>query len=627
MAPDLKQYPAYQSSRPYTRWWWLHGPFREQDIADQLDWLDANGFGGVELAWLDPTWQARPEAPPRPEWLGEEWSALVAFAKRYADGIGLGCDFTLGSGTPFGGSRVRPEDAAQTLDGPSTQRLYGSWEPGPRPILNHLSADALRRYAEALLPALAPALAGSPSALFCDSGELDAGRIWSPDLWDAFEARYGYRLEERVELARTHPHLRYEYRRTVGSAMQRAFFQTFAEVCREHGALSRVQAHGTPTDLLSAYAAADVPEAETLLYPPTFARVAASAAALTGKPLVSAEAFACIYGIVGLGDLTAARYWRREQPADLKLLADALLANGVTQLVWHGMPFNPRGGRNEFYTSVHVGRDAAFAGELPGLNGYLETVCGLLRGGRPYAGVAVYLPAEDLLLRDKVPDDQRTPGAAYEWEMRSVVPPAETAGHHPLWVSEAFLREAVGSGGDLLVGGLRFGALYVDAEWLDAGALEQVARLAAEGARVVLKREPKLPGMRRNARYAGWLADLAAAANVRGGLADFDLRPLVHGSNVPPYWAREGQGELLLFLAHPFAADVRYPMRFGQSRCDRAIDCPVTVTYAGVSQEVAMRFEPYQSILLRVTCDGRASPLDLEYTPPPPERDEPASGR
>src|SRR5262245_49191331 len=36
------------SSKPYTRWWWLSGPFRREDIRDQLEWLRANGFGGVE---------------------------------------------------------------------------------------------------------------------------------------------------------------------------------------------------------------------------------------------------------------------------------------------------------------------------------------------------------------------------------------------------------------------------------------------------------------------------------------------------------------------------------------------------------------------------------------------------
>src|SRR5688572_5917254 len=440
MAPDFTQYPANQSSRPYTRWWWLGGPFRQDDIVYQLKWLNANGFGGVELAWLDPTWQGRSATETRPEWLSEEWSELIGFAKRYADEIGLGCDLTFGSAWPFGGAGVQAEDALQTLTGPSTQRLYGSWETGPRLVLNHLSERALRRYAESLAPAFRPGLAGTPSALVCDSLELDPAGIWSPELWDAFEARFGYRLEERTDLARTLAPMRYEYRRMVGSTMQQAFFETFARVCRDLGAVSRGQCHGSPTDLLAAYASVDVPESEALLFEPRFSRIAASAAALAGKELVAAEAFTCIYGIVGLGDLRAARYWHREQIADLKLLADAVFANGVNQIIWHGMPYNPPGGKQEFYASVHVGPDASFAGELPAFNEYLETVSGMLRHGRPYSQLAVYLPHEDMLMRDRLPEEQRTPGAVFEWEMRQAVVPPETEGYHPPWVSETFLR-------------------------------------------------------------------------------------------------------------------------------------------------------------------------------------------
>jgi hypothetical protein len=35
-------------SKPYTRWWWLAGPFRREDIRYRLSWLRSNGFGGVE---------------------------------------------------------------------------------------------------------------------------------------------------------------------------------------------------------------------------------------------------------------------------------------------------------------------------------------------------------------------------------------------------------------------------------------------------------------------------------------------------------------------------------------------------------------------------------------------------
>jgi hypothetical protein len=107
--------PAYfrGSSKPYVRWWWLAGPFCERDIETQLSWVKQMGFGGVELAWLWPSWLPWFDSDLIPRWLGSEWSRLVAHAKRYADRIGLGCDFTLGSCWPFGGSSVEANRASQ----------------------------------------------------------------------------------------------------------------------------------------------------------------------------------------------------------------------------------------------------------------------------------------------------------------------------------------------------------------------------------------------------------------------------------------------------------------------------------------------------------------------------------
>src|SRR5262245_16706334 len=111
------------TSKPYTRWWWLAGPFRKDDIAYQLDWIKEHGFGGVELAWLYPVWLFHKiDVGEMPEWLGKEWTDLIAFTKLYADTIGLGCDFTFGSCWPFGGSFVLLEDAARNFDGLSSQR-------------------------------------------------------------------------------------------------------------------------------------------------------------------------------------------------------------------------------------------------------------------------------------------------------------------------------------------------------------------------------------------------------------------------------------------------------------------------------------------------------------------------
>jgi len=410
--------PAYfrGSSKPYVRWWWLAGPFCERDIETQLTWVKQMGFGGVELAWLWPSWLTWFDPDLIPRWFSSEWSRLVAHAKRYADVIGLGCDFTFGSCWPFGGSCVAPDHASQTFGGTPTQLLRASWEePLHRElfVVDHLNRAALHAYCEAMMPALQAALEGAPSGLFCDSLEIHSHGLWSPALWDEFARDFGYRLEPLSDDLDRRFDVRYDYRKFLAAVMVREFYAPFTQLCHDHGAYSRVQCHGSPTDLLTCYSAVDVPESEALLFDPHFSRISASAAALSDRTIVSAETFTCIYGFTSPRHTDAYRYWKREQVADLKLLADAVIANGVNQIVWHGMPYNGADCHHEFYASVHVGPDCAFVTELPAFNAYLEKVCGLMQSGRTVSEMAVYLPNEDMWMRDSMPRELRTPGAVY----------------------------------------------------------------------------------------------------------------------------------------------------------------------------------------------------------------------
>jgi hypothetical protein len=606
-------------SKPYTRWWWLAGPFRRGDIRDQLRWLRFNGFGGVELAWLWPSWMG--DAKPGIPWLGPEWTDLIAFTKQEADGLGLGCDFTFGSCWPYGGSCVRPEDAARTFEGLSRQRLRGSWENPERDdpyVLNHLDRGALRHYAEAMMPAFTGGLLGSRSALFCDSLEVDTRRLWDPKLWDRFALRFGYRLEGLEDQIDDDPDLRYDYRTLIAEALVREFYEEFAEICRKHGATSRVQCHGAPTDLLAAYAAVDIPESEAILFDPPFSRIAASAAALSSKPVVSAETFTCLYGFVTRTNLEPYQYWHKEQVADLKLLADSLFAQGVNQVVWHGMPFNGPGGRNEFYASVHVGPDAAFAAELPSFNAYLGQVSSLMSLGRTESRLAVYLPTEDNRRLDRIPPEERTPGANYRWEMRLVVVPRETEGYAPLWIAPTFLRRAEVGGGRLRVGDCAFSALLIDVEWLDGDALAEVARLAGSGLPVILQRSPRPPGRHPRRDYQTLLAALQARPNVVSRLDDAGLVPLVAGDDLPPFWCRRTAEFLYLFFAHPKARELRYPMRYGQSLCRERVIRRITVNFEEVSHALDLVFEPYQSLMVRVSRSEGVRFVDIRYRPPEP---------
>ncbi|MEO0081269.1 MAG: glycosyl hydrolase [candidate division WOR-3 bacterium] len=597
----------YSDSKPWTRWWWFNVELKDEDIRGQLDWAKANGFGGVELAFVYPL----PGQPRGPDWLSPEWSQKVALAKHYCDSIGLGCDFTFGTLWPFGGSFIAPEDASQTFAGPSKQKLGRSWElPVEGRILNHLSAEAIERYSARMSSALAEALKGSRSALFCDSWEVETEGLWTEGFGESFQAKYGYDVEPFMPELDKHPGIRYDYRKLIAEYVLESFYRPFTEVSHRLGSFTRVQCHGAPTDLLAAYAAVDVPESEAILFDPEFSRIPASAATLTGKPVVSAEAFTCLYGWVpwpGPG-----QHQGKEQVADLKLLADALFANGINHIFWHGMPYQP----HRFYATVHVGPDGALAPHLPAFNAYMEKVCRLMKQGRTYSDVAVYLPLEDNLMLGELPKKLQKPSAKYHWEMHYLRPPAELTGFHPLWVSHHFLKNARYEKHRLLCGDATFSLLYLDCEWLDSEALDDILRLARQGLPVCLKQKPKQPGHVQTGNYYHQLSMLVSLPNVS---PDFKhvvrSRPLVETDILIDYWCREIDGDRLIFFANPGSRNLTYPLEYGQAHKDAS--SPVTVSIKlQTSKELELRFAPHQSLLLKVSKSGAPGFENLDYVPP-----------
>jgi hypothetical protein len=598
----------YPDSRPWTRWWWFANPIRREDLAAQLDWLRDMGFGGVEIAWVYP----QPGQAPGVRWLSPEWSELTAFASHRAESIGLGCDFTFGTLWPFGGSAVGEDDAAQNFDGPSQQRLRKSWEaPIEGRILNHLDASALERYADAMATAIAPALTGGRRpAFFCDSWEIRTEGLWSTGFGDAFRRRFGYAIEPLMRELDAQPDARYDYRKLIGEFVLREFYQPYAALCRRHGGFARVQCHGAPTDLLAAYAAAEVPESESLLFDPEFSQIAASAATLAGRPVVSAEAFTCLYG------------WNRwpgpaphqgaENIGDIRLLGDALIANGVNHLIWHGTPFQPRGRPQRFYASVHVGPDASFAGDLPDCNRYFTAVCGIMREGVPLTDLAVYLPLEDQRMAGRLPQHLRKPSGEHNWELHHLRFPAETAGRQPTWVSGHFLRDAEFSHGRLRCGQAVFSSLYLDCAWLDGDALDSITRLVTQGLPLCLKRRPRQPGRHRSAAYEQTLDRLIRSGSVAPRIVKSAAGPpVLSASKPPPFRCRVADGELLVFLAHPRAAGLAYPLEPEHFRTAAPLEMEIAIHWADRWIRTRCAFGQAGSRILRVSKTGAAGFVEV----------------
>jgi len=102
-------------ARPFVRWWWNNNQVDEDEILRELDVLKAAGIGGVEI---------NPIAGPRkPEgssaevlkWRSPEWDRVLHGACQGARERGMIVDLIAGSGWPFGGEFLKPDEQIMRL--------------------------------------------------------------------------------------------------------------------------------------------------------------------------------------------------------------------------------------------------------------------------------------------------------------------------------------------------------------------------------------------------------------------------------------------------------------------------------------------------------------------------------
>ena len=626
----------YATYKPYTRWWWFSSELDDNDIRDQLVWLKDHEFGGVEIAWIYP--MGLDSTTAHPDFLSEAWASHVAFAKRVADSLGLGCDFTYGTLWPF--SDVDLPDGDQTRDFFDTiepaRRGY-TWDfPREARILNHLDSMAFYRYAHKMNRGLAQAYKGSRSGLFVDSWEVETQYAWTPGFDSAFSAQHGYDItpymQTRALFDTANADILYDYMHTLSGYVLDQFYRPFAHNATRQGAFSRAQCGGAPTDLLTAFTVVDVPETEAILYEPPFSKIAASAATLAGKPVVTAETFTCAYGWTSLRYQNGrghSPHQGKEQIADLKLISDALFANGTNQIIWHGFPYNKVGDTsNFFYTTCQISThpENNLTGDaLADFNRYMTKVSDYMRRGKNYSTLAVYMPVEDAWRAGYYPDSLRKVKAFFwgQYEFRFIDTPQEFKGMQPLWVNEHFLStaqvlpvQADGATPQMRCGENTFAALYCDVEYMEIGALRSILRLAQEGLPVCWMRDPKEPGKVKHEEYASLLAKIHTLPNVKGDGSVVTAQPLITGDNLPDFWIRhdEGKDAYYVFVANPMTQTISYPLDYCYAFTDQGAVRDITVNHHGKSEQCTLTFHPTESILMEITPQGIRQ-IDLGFTP------------
>ena len=629
---DVREaYGVKLSSKPCVRWWWFATEIKKPDIKYQLDWVKQMNFGGVEICWLYPLYRYQKMYADKynrhyakdtsaQKWLSPEWAEMVAYTKRYADSIGLSCDFTFGSAWVIAATYMDKAHRTQIFgDSSFHQALTYSWcYPDTQWVINHLDSAAFNIYSGPMVRALSDALKGSKSALFTDSWEIKlnaTNKLWTPGFEKTFQQRFGYDIIPYMKAGLdSFPDVRYDYMLLLDDYVTNGYYKPFVEKCRELGAWSKVQCLGAPADVLTLYSLPDIPETEAMLNNPRYGRIVSSSACLASKNIVSSETFTCMYGF-------PATYLRQEQTADLKMVADALFAQGINQLVYHGMPYNPAGSDTiDFFATTYFGPKGSVTPELPAFNSYIQKVSEFMREGKTYTDVAVYIPYEDGVMRGAYPPERQRVWVWGEYELRYVYPPDEVEGYHPVWINRYFLEQAKFQDGKLKVGDAEFSSLYIDVDYMDIRALEKVLEFAKQGLPVCLKRHPAEPGFEKSPDYIKMLSELSALKNVSDEFKNIAQHPaLVQGDSLPEYWCRQqSDGTLYLFLAQPLSKDLKYPVYSGQSIMKQSVYRELTINYNGKTIKKKFEFKPYQSLMLKISPEGKIEMQDISFVPKTP---------
>jgi hypothetical protein len=424
-APDDLAWPAVtKENKPWARWWWLGSAVDKPNLTRELEAISAAGFGGVEIT---PIYGAKGYEDRFIPFLSPKYLEMLAYVGSEAKRLGLGVDMATGTGWPFGGPQIGPEDVELKLafgpDGkiapvPTGFKVKRSAPGGEGFVLNPFSAVAMTHYLVPFTKALQSLPPGTIHSQFHDSYEYQA--TWANEVPEKFLALHGYDIRDHAaELSGqgdpdTVARVKADYRTTL-AALHLDYVRTWVSWAHSLGETAREQAHGSPGNLLDLYGSADIPETEIFGsipfpipgfrrepaevgnpgHPPIIHHFASSAAHVMGKPLASSETF------------TWLREHFHESPSEMKPELDELFLAGINHIYYHGDAYSPEDApwpgwlfyaATQFNTRNPLWRDIGDS-----LNVYIARAQSLLQSGSPDNDLLVFWPADDLWHNAKAP--------------------------------------------------------------------------------------------------------------------------------------------------------------------------------------------------------------------------------
>ena len=446
-------WPINPESKPGTRWWWQGSAVDSVGITSQLTQLAQAGIGAVEIT---PIYGVQGNEANDIPYLSPRWMEMLRYTCAEGQRLGIQIDMNNGTGWPFGGPEVQPQDAAckaifkSWRSGENQPQLtakerkdfpvlYGQWTygdtlnialyiartrqqvkraaPGGEGyVIDHLDKDAVLRYLSKFDNAFNQSsinrqIVNRPIVNFFNDSYEVYGADWSPTLLNEFATRRGYRLEDHFpaflnDSAPDHAQLICDYRETMSDMLLENFTITWREWAHQHCALVRNQAHGSPANLLDLYAAVDIPEIEGFglsdfgikgLRTDTLTRPNYSDLSMLKYPASAAH----FYGkpIVSAETFTWLTEHFRTSLSQCKPDFDLMMTAGVNRCYFHGTtyspPTEPWPGRL-FYAAMEMSPINPIWHDAPAFFDYITRIQSWMQYGQPDNDLLVYLPIYDI---------------------------------------------------------------------------------------------------------------------------------------------------------------------------------------------------------------------------------------
>lgn len=383
--------------------------------------------------------------------------------------------------------------------------------------LDHYSEEALNAYVVPFDKALV-GFEGKLRAVFNDSYEV-YGTDFTPLFLQEFEKRRGYDLKKHLpQLLSDNDNeignrIKSDYRETISDLLLNKFDLPWTKWANSKNYKTKLQAHGSPGNLIDLYASADIPECETfgsMPYDipsfrrekqdiregdadPVMLKFSSSAAHISGKPLVSSESFT----------------WLREHfktaLSQCKPEVEDLFLNGVNHAFLHGSTYSPTRAAWpgwEFYASVNFNSNNTIWEDAPSLFSYISNCQSLLQQGKPDNEILLYWPIYDvwnkydkgsLFMQFKIHSlSEWLYGTSFYDTTKNLM----SKGYSVDFISDAFIKQAVVKDGAIVLPGGIFKSLVVPVcKIMPLETLKKLIDLKKNGAKIIFEGLPEsVPG-------------------------------------------------------------------------------------------------------------------------------------